>query len=97
MRLSEGLPSDVSAKDVWDVALLRREQRRSELMALGLSICASVSVNLGGGSTAEVVRPFYTSTEWDEIERQREESLERVAQAQQVAKLRRIEKRWQTN
>lgn len=76
------------------MALLRREQRRSELVALGLSICASVSVNLGGGSTAEIVKPFYTSTEWEDIERQREESLEKVAQAQQIAKLKRLE-RWQ--
>ena len=81
---------------MWDVALLRREQRRSELVALGLSICASVSVNLGGGSTAEIVKPFYTSTEWEDIERQREESLEKVAQAQQIAKLKRLE-RWQRN
>lgn len=78
------------------MTLLRREQRRSELVALGLSICASVSVNLGGGSTAEIVKPFYTSTEWEEIERQREESLEKVAQAQQIAKLKRLE-RWQRN
>lgn len=78
------------------MALLRREQRRSELVALGLSICASVSVNLGGGSTAEIVKPFYTSTEWEDIERQREESLEKVAQAQQIAKLKRLE-RWQRN
>lgn len=76
------------------MTLLRREQRRSELVALGLSICASVSVNLGGGSTAEIVKPFYTSTEWEDIERQREESLEKVAQAQQIAKLKRLE-RWQ--
>lgn len=81
---------------MWDVTLLRREQRRSELVALGLSICASVSVNLGGGSTAEIVKPFYTSTEWEDIERQREESLEKVAQAQQIAKLKRLE-RWQRN
>ena len=66
------------------------------MVALGLSICASVSVNLGGGSTAEIVKPFYTSTEWEEIERQREESLEKVAQAQQIAKLKRLE-RWQRN
>lgn len=78
------------------MTLLRREQRRSELVALGLSICASVSVNLGGGSTAEIVKPFYTSTEWEDIERQREESLEKVAQAQQIAKLKRLE-RWQRN
>ena len=64
------------------------------MVALGLSICASVSVNLGGGSTAEIVKPFYTSTEWEDIERQREESLEKVAQAQQIAKLKRLE-RWQ--
>ena len=76
------------------MTLLRREQRRSELVALGLSICASVSVNLGGGSTAEIVKPFYTSVEWEDIERQREESLEKVAQAQQIAKLKRLE-RWQ--
>lgn len=75
---------------MWDVTLLRREQRRSELVALGLSICASVSVNLGGGSTAEIVKPFYTSREWEDIERQREETLEQVAQAQQIAKLRRL-------
>lgn len=78
------------------MTLLRREQRRSELVALGLSICASVSVNLGGGSTAEIVKPFYTSNEWEDIERQREESLEKVAQAQQIAKLKRLE-RWQRN
>lgn len=78
------------------MALLRREQRRSELVALGLSICASVSVNLGGGSTAEIVKPFYTFAEWEDIERQREESLEKVAQAQQIAKLKRLE-RWQRN
>lgn len=66
------------------------------MVALGLSICASVSVNLGGGSTAEIVKPFYTSTEWEDIERQREESLEKVAQAQQIAKLKRLE-RWQRN
>ena len=76
------------------MALLRREQRRSELVALGLSVCAAVSVNLGGGGTAEIVKPFYTSIEWEDIERQREESLEKVAQAQQIAKLQRLE-RWQ--
>lgn len=78
------------ASDVWDVALLRRETRRQELIALGVSICASIGVNLGGGSTSEVVRPFYTSQEWDSIMAVHEEEAQRVAQAQQIAKLRRM-------
>lgn len=78
------------AKDVWDVALLRRDTRRQELISLGASICAAIGVNLGGGSTAEVVRPFYTKSEWDAIQGAREEEAQRVAQAQQIAKLRRL-------
>lgn len=76
--------------DVWDVAFIRRETRRQELISLGVSICASIGVNLGGGSTSEVIRPFYTRTEWDIIEAEREEEAQRIAQAQQIAKLRRL-------
>lgn len=76
--------------DVWDVAFMRRETRRQELIALGFSICASIGVNLGGGSTSAVVRPFYTSAEWESLMSEQEEEAQRVAQAQQIAKLRRL-------
>lgn len=90
LRLAEGLSDDVTPADVWAVALMRREVRRSELMALATSFCASISVNFSGGSTAEVVRPFYTRAEWDRIESRRDEEAQRIAQAQQIAKLRRM-------
>lgn len=90
VAVSEGFPSDTAPGDVWDAALLKRERRRAELQSLSLSICAGIGLNLGGGDTSRVLRPFYTDREWREFERQEREDRERVAQMQQMAKLMRL-------
>ena len=72
------------------MAFMRRDTRREELISLSMSICASISVCLGGGNTSDVVRPFYTTREWDEMQREMDDERQRVAQAQQIAKLRRM-------
>lgn len=59
-------------------------------MALASSICSAISVNLSGGSTADVVRPFFNSVEWHEMEERRDANAQAVAEAQQIAKLRRM-------
>lgn len=90
MRVAEGLPSDTPPSIVWKAAMLRRDRRRAELSALSLSICAGIGINLGGGDTSKVLRPFYTQAEWDKMMKEAEEARQLSAQLQQVAKLRRL-------
>ncbi|MGN0138402.1 MAG: hypothetical protein ACI381_07340 [Candidatus Methanomethylophilaceae archaeon] len=97
VRLSEGLPSDTRTSDVWKVAEYRRDRRRSESVALAMSICEAVRINLSGGSTSDVLRPFYTEAEWDRMREEAAEARQRMAEEQQIAKLRRLSREWQKN
>lgn len=90
MRLSEGFPEGTSPQMVWDAALMARERRRSESIALSLSICSAIGINLGGGDTSKVLRPFYTEAEWDKMMMEADEARAVTAQMQQLAKLRRL-------
>ena len=69
---------------------LRLERDKQMLQALSLSICASISINLSGGDTDKVLRPFYTSSEWEELEQRNAEVRQEIAQRQQIAKLQRL-------
>lgn len=94
----EGLPPDASSSDVFDVAEMRRERRRSELEALALAICAAIGANLGaGGSEADVVRPFYSRREWEARTAEADAAREMSAQIMQIEKLRRMQGSWQRN
>lgn len=95
VRLSEGLPSDTKPSDVWKVAEYRRDRRRSESEALAMSICEAIRVNLSGGTTADVLRPFYSDAEWSHLQEEAAEARQRMAQEQQIAKLRRLSSTWQ--
>lgn len=75
---------------IWQAAMLKRERRREELQALSLSICAGIGINIGGGDTSCVLRPFYTEREWADLERRAEEERQLMAQRQQIAKLMRL-------
>lgn len=90
MAIAEGMPSDTPPGIVWQASLLRRDRRRAELESLSLSICAGIGINIGGGDTSRVLRPFYTEREWAVMERQAEESRQMAAQRQQLAKLMRM-------
>jgi len=70
--------------------LYNRERRRQELQALSLSICAGIGINLAGGDTNRLLRPFYTSSEWTKLEEQQEEERQLMAQRQQLAKIMRM-------
>lgn len=69
---------------------LRLERDRQLLQALSLSICAGISINFGGGDTDRLLKPFYSSREWEEMERRNAEAREEIAQRQQLAKLQRL-------
>lgn len=84
------MPPDTPAQQVWDATVYRREERRQELLALSLSICAGISVNMAGGDTNRLLRPFYTSSEWTKLEEQQEEERQLMAQRQQLAKIMRM-------
>lgn len=88
--MAEGIPLDTPPSLVWQAAMLMRDRRRDELQSLALSICAGIGVNLGGGDTSRVLRPFYTEREWAEMERRAEEERQLMAQRQQIAKLTRL-------
>ena len=75
---------------IWQAAMLKRERRREELQALSLSICAGIGINIGGGDTSCVLRPFSTEREWADLERRAEEERQLMAQRQQIAKLMRL-------
>lgn len=90
MAVAEGIPSDTPPGLVVTGTRLRLERDRQMLQALSLSICAGISINLGGGDTDRLLRPFYTSREWEEMERRNAEVREEIAQRQQLAKLRKL-------
>lgn len=94
VRLSEGFSPDTPPSMVWDCALLRRERRQAELEALGLSIYASIGTVLGGGDTSEIVKPFYSAREWEEMRQRAEDARQEAAQAAQIAKLKRLSREW---
>ena len=90
MAVAEGMDPTLPPSLVWDAMMLRRERRREELISLSLSICAGIGVNLGGGDTSVLLRPFYTAAEWEEMERKVEEERQLMAQRQQLAKIMRV-------
>lgn len=73
--------------------MLKREMRRQDMIALSLSICAGIGINLAGGDTNRVIRPFYSEREWSEVEKAQEEARQEMAQRQQLAKLMRMANR----
>ncbi len=91
--LSEGIPSDTPPGQAIDAIMLKRERSRQEMIALSLSICAGIGINLNGGDTNRILRPFYTSSEWADIEHQQEEARQEMAERQQLAKLMRMARR----
>ncbi len=91
--IAEGIPSDVPPGQAMDAIMLKRERSRQELIALSLSICAGIGLNLNGGDTNTVLRPFYTQSEWSEIERRQADERQAMAERQQLAKLMRMAKR----
>lgn len=66
------------------------------MIALSLSICAGIGINLGGGDTSVVLRPFFTEDEWSRMEAEADEHRQELAQRQQIAKLKRMSQ-WQRN
>lgn len=70
--------------------MYRRERTRAENQALSLSIFAGVRIAVLGGDTDDILRPFYTTREWSELEKAREDQRQYVAQQQQLAKLMRL-------
>lgn len=55
-----------------------------------MSICAGVGITLAGGDSNSILRPFYTSSEWEKLEQAQEEQRQLVAQQQQLAKIMRM-------
>lgn len=90
MAASEGIDPTLPPSLVWQAAMLKRERRREEMISLSLSICAGIGINIGGGDTSRVLRPFYTEREWADMERRAEEERQLMAQRQQIAKLMRL-------
>lgn len=84
------MPLDTPPGLVVKASRLRLERDRQLLQALSLSICAGISLNIGGGDTSKLLRPFYTEREWDAIEAQRAAIREEIAQRQQLAKLQKL-------
>lgn len=74
---------------------MERDKTRSDLIALSRSICMGIGLNLGGRSSTDIERPFYTEAEWKRIQEEQEVQREYAAELQQIAKLRRLERQWQ--
>ncbi len=91
--LAEGIPPDTPPGQAMDAIRLKRERSRQEMIALSLSICAGIGINLNGGDTNAILRPFYTSAEWEVIEREQAEARQAMAERQQFAKLMRMAKK----
>lgn len=91
--LAEGIPLGTPPGQAMDAIWLKRERSRQEMIALSLSICAGIGINLNGGDTNQVLRPFYTDREWADIEREQAEARQMMAERQQLAKLMRMAKR----
>lgn len=90
MAAAEGIDPTLPPSLIWQAAMLKRERRREEMISLSLSICAGIGINIGGGDTSRVLRPFYTEREWADMERRAEEERQLMAQRQQIAKLMRL-------
>lgn len=90
VALSEGIPSDTPPSLVYRASRLRLERDRQMLMALSASICAGISINFAGGDTDRLQRPFYSDREWKELEAQKAEVREEIAQRQMLAKIKRL-------
>lgn len=89
MRVAEGIPSDVPAEVAWDAMLARREVRRNELQALGLSFLGALGAAFGG-KVENVIMPFYTRREWEEITADKAEREQIAAQMNQARMLERM-------
>lgn len=94
--MAEGFPPDSRYSDIMAAARIKHDRRLTELSGMAMAICEAVRVNIGGGTTADVVKPLYSVEEWRTIERAQAEAREREAQIRQVAILERMAKTWQT-